>query len=352
MKAIFVETPGDAQSLTIENFPTPKPSATELLVRVKATALNRADILQRMGKYPPPKGVSPILGLEMAGIVEEVGSAVSGWREGDQVCGLLPGGGYAEYVTIPAKMAMPIPEALSFEEAAAIPEVFLTAYQALYWLGDLKSGQNVLVHAGASGVGTAAIQLIKEAGANAIVTSGSAKKLDFCLKLGAKAAINYKDGEFAKHTMEATNNEGVDIILDFVGASYMAQNLASLAVDGRLVLLATMGGSQVNQFNLMTLLRKRLQIIGTTLRARSLDYKIHLTNDFVKNILQDFDEGKYKPIIDSIYSWKQVADAHQRMEANLNMGKIILRIDPLTEEKEDVENKRSERIIISLNDDR
>jgi putative PIG3 family NAD(P)H quinone oxidoreductase len=350
MKAILVNEPGGVEMLVIKNYPAPQIQQDELLVRVKATALNRADILQRMGKYPPPKGASPVLGLEMAGIVEEVGTNCSGWRTGDRVCGLLPGGGYAEYVAIPAKIAMPIPETLSFEEAAAIPEVFLTAFQALYWLGGLKPGQNVLVHAGASGVGTAAIQLIKEAGANAIVTSGSAKKLDFCLKLGAKIAINYNDGEFAKQVLEATGNQGVDIILDFIGASYMAQNLASLAPDGRLILLATMGGGQVNQFNLMTILRKRLHIIGSTLRARSLEYKIQLTNDFVKKILPGFSDGRYKPIVDSVYSWKQAAEAHQRMEANLNMGKIILRIDEEKNGEKSQAEERSERIIISLND--
>ena len=350
MKAIFVSNPGPAEILTISEYQQPEPAAHELLVSVKATALNRADILQRMGKYPPPKGVAPILGLEMAGVVEEVGSGCSGWREGDRVCGLLPGGGYAEYVTIPAKMAIPIPEALSFEEAAAIPEVFLTAFQALYWLGGLSAGQSVLVHAGASGVGTAAIQLIKEAGSNAIVTASSAKKLDFCIKLGAKIAINYTDGEFAKHVMEATANDGVNIILDFVGASYMAQNMSTLATDGRLVLLATMGGAKVNQFDLMTVLRKRLQIIGSTLRARSLDYKMQLTNDFVKRILPGFAEGHFKPIVDSIYSWRQATEAHQRMEENLNMGKIILKIDDVDEPEDKSGSERSERIIISMND--
>lgn len=304
----------------------PEHHSDELLVRVKATALNRADILQREGKYPPPRGASPVLGLEIAGIVEKVGSNCSAWQRGDRVCALLSGGGYAQYVSIPAKMAIPVPDNLSIEEAAAIPEAFLTAFQALYWLGGLQGGQQVLIHAGASGVGTAAIQLVKQAGSIALITAGSARKLDFCLQLGAKVAINYRDGEFAAHILEATQNQGVNIIVDCVGGAYWEQNIQSLAVDGRLVLLATMGGGTVSQVSLTTIIRKRLQIIGTTLRGREREYKTELTRDFVTRIMPGFEDGKYKAVIDSVFPWEEVADAHRRMEDNLNLGKIVLTV--------------------------
>ncbi len=327
MRAILAKEPGGADQLVMVEAPLPSPRSDELLVRVKATALNRADILQREGRYPPPKGASAILGLEMAGIVESIGAGCSGWREGDRVCALLAGGGYAEFVTIPAKLAIPIPRSLTFEQAAAVPEVFLTAYQALFWLGKLQPDHTVLVHAGASGVGTAAIQLIREAGANAIVTAGSAKKLDFCSGLGAKVAINYKAGDFAPDVLEATGDRGVDIILDFIGAAYWTQNLSCLATDGRLVILALMSGAKIDEINLLTILRKRLHIIGTTLRSRDIAYKARLTSEFVKNILPGFEEGKYEPIIDSVFSWRQVKKAHRRMEQNLNIGKIIMQVD-------------------------
>lgn len=327
MKAVLVKEPGGADQLTLGNYQIPRCQADELLVRVKATALNRADILQREGKYPPPKGESPILGLEIAGIVEEVGPNCSGWHRGDRVSALLPGGGYAQYVAIPAKMAIPIPDNLSFEEAAAIPEAFLTAYQTLYWLGNLQPEQQVLIHAGASGVGTAAIQLVKGAGSIPMVTAGTAKKLDFCLELGAKIAINYRDGEFASHILEATDNKGADIIIDCVGAAYWEQNLRSLTIDGRLILLATMGGAKVNTVNLRTILIKRLQIMGTTLRGRTPEYKIQLTKDFVKNIMPGFTIGQYQAIIDSTFPWEEAAEAHRRMEANLNLGKIVLLVE-------------------------
>jgi putative PIG3 family NAD(P)H quinone oxidoreductase len=327
MKAIIAKEPGSADVLVMVEYPTPEPAQNELLVRVKATALNRADILQRMGKYPPPKGVTPVLGLEMSGVVEKVGSNVSGWKPGDRVCALLPGGGYAEYVTIPAQMAIPIPDNLTFEEAAAIPEAFLTAFQALYWLGNLREGQNVLIHAGASGVGTAAIQLVRGAGATAIITAGSAKKLDFCTKLGAKVAINYKAGDFLPDVLEATDNRGVDIILDFIGANYWHQNLSALAIDGRMILLATMSGGLVNETDLRKILVKRLQIIGTTLRSRDPEYKQKLTNDFVRNILPGFEDGTYRAVIDTVLPWRQVKQAHRMMEENKNIGKIVLKVE-------------------------
>ncbi|MEW6736566.1 MAG: NAD(P)H-quinone oxidoreductase [Acidobacteriota bacterium] len=324
MRAILVEEGSEQLYLGEADFPRPK--ETELLVRVKATALNRADLLQRKGRYPPPPGASAILGLEMAGVVEWVGQQVDGWQVGERVCALLPGGGYAELVAIPAEMAMRIPENLSFEEAAAIPEVFLTAYLALFKLGDIKPGYKVLIHAGASGVGTAAIQLTREAGASAIVTASTAQKREACLKLGASLAIDYQAGPFEAKIKAATTGEGVNIILDPVGAPYWSQNLGCLATDGRLILIATMSGARVAGLDLSQILRRRLQIIGTTLRARPVAEKIELTKQFAEFALPRFIDGRLAPVIDKIWPWEQASEAHDYMEQNRNVGKIILRV--------------------------
>lgn len=326
MKAVYVDKPGGIDQLRFGEFKDPLPANDELLARIHATALNRADLLQREGRYPPPAGTAPILGLEFAGTVERVGEHCSGWRAGDRVCGLLPGGGYAQMVCIPAKMAIPMPDNLSFEEAAAIPEVFLTAYLTLCRLGRMRSGERVLIHAGASGVGSAAIQLAKLYGAIAYVTAGSAKKLDFCLQLGAQIAINYRDGKFASHILSATENQGVDLILDCVGAPYWSENIQALANDGRLVIIALMGGAKIDHLSLLPVLQKRLQIIGSTLRSRSPEFKAELTQDFVRDLLPAFSDGRLKPVIDSIFDWEEVRVAHLRMEQNLNMGKIVMRV--------------------------
>ncbi|HBI03193.1 MAG TPA: NADPH:quinone oxidoreductase [Paenibacillaceae bacterium] len=324
MKAILVEK--DPPRLYIGEVEDLRPGADELLVDVKATALNRADLLQKRGLYPPPPGASEIIGLEMAGVVKEVGSNVAGWKPGDRVCALLPGGGYAQQVTIPAGMAIPIPDHFSFEEAAAIPEVFLTAYLNLFFLGKLQQGQTVLIHAGASGVGTAAIQLVREVGATSIVTAGSAEKLDACLTLGANNAINYKEGPFAPAVKELTGGKGVHIILDFIGASYFEQNVKSLAMDGKLIIIGTMGGAKAENVNLGLLLFRRLQVIGTALRSQPVEKKIELTQSFIDFALPRFKDDRLVPVIDSIYEWEEVNEAHDRMEQNLNTGKIVLKV--------------------------
>jgi len=325
MRAVLVDNPGDESRLVLGEFATPQPAGNELLVRVHATALNRADLLQRSGKYPVPKGASPLLGLEMAGVVEEVGSDCSGWSVGDRVFGLLPGGGYAEFATIPQEMAMPIPDSFSFEEAAAIPEVFLTAYQALVWLGDLKEGEDVLIHAGASGVGTAAIQLAKEIGARIWVTA-SKPKHELCIALGAQGAIDYKSEDFVERVNALTQENGVHLIIDFLGASYLSKNIESLGLDGRLVMLALMGGARVDSFNLAKLFRKRIHLKASTLRNRSLDYKVALTKAFNDDFGAQLRKDIIKPIIDSVYDWTEVTEAHNRMSANKNSGKIVLKI--------------------------
>ncbi|MCR2821228.1 NAD(P)H-quinone oxidoreductase [Lederbergia panacisoli] len=324
MKAILVEE--KTQQLFIGETDMPHMGKSDLLIKVRATALNRADLLQKRGLYPPPQGASTILGLEMSGVVEEVGENVSGWKKGDRVCALLPGGGYAEYVVIPAEMAIRIPQNLSFEEAAAIPEVFLTAFLNMFWLGKLKKEETILIHAGASGVGTAAIQLAREIGANIIVTAGTEEKRSLCLSLGAAEAIDYKEGPFHEKVMDATFGKGVNLIFDFIGAPYWEQNIDSLATDGKLILIGTMGGAKLNDVNLGKLLFKRLQIIGTALRSQSIKNKIALTKDFTDFALSKFENGRLKPIIDSIWEWEKVNETHSHMEQNKNSGKVILQI--------------------------
>ncbi|SDX06451.1 putative NAD(P)H quinone oxidoreductase, PIG3 family [Marininema mesophilum] len=327
MKAVLIDQPGGPDSLKLGEYPTPKPTPNELLVRVKATALNRADIMQREGKYPPPSDASPILGLEMAGIVEEVGENSGPWKKGDRVFGLLPGGGYAEYAVIPGEMAMPIPEGMSFFEAAGVAEVFLTAWQALFWIGRLQAGERVLIHAGASGVGTAAIQLAKHYGAFVAVTAGSEEKLAASERMGANVGVNYTEGPFEPKLRNAVGEEGFDLVLDFIGAPYWEQNLRALTLDGRLVLISTLGGSHIKGVDLAPILRKRLQVTGTTLRSRSLSYKTRLTKDFVQQGLPLFQTGAIRPVIDQTFAWEEVQTAHQYMEENRNIGKIVLEIN-------------------------
>ena len=323
MKAILFDKPGDPSNLYIGDFPTPEPAEKEIQVRVQATALNRADTLQRKGLYPPPLGASPVLGLEMAGEVVQVGQHVKHWKVGDRVMALLAGGGYAEYACIHEEMAMRIPENLSYSEAAAIPEVFLTAYQALFWLAELQDHERVLIHAGASGVGTAAIQLAKSKHAEVYVTA-SKPKHSTCLELGAKQAIDYKTEDFSERISNFTQSQGVHVVIDFLAASYLSKNIDSLAVDGRLVFLALMGGSKASEVNLGKVLRKRLKLMGSTLRARSLAYKIKLSKEFYAFAKDRFESGELNPIIDSILPWDEVQKAHIRMEASQNIGKIVL----------------------------
>lgn len=325
MKAVLIKNFGAAENLEMGEFDTPQPAENQVLIKVHATALNRADLLQREGKYPPPPGESPILGLEIAGEIAGIGSAVTKWQIGDRVCGLLGGGGYAEYAVLHEEMALPIPDHLSYEEAAAIPEAFLTAFQALVWLAKLQKEESVLIHAGASGVGTAAIQLAKLFESPIYVTASAAKH-EFCLQLGATHAIDYQEKDFENEILQQTDKQGVDVILDFIGAPYFQKNLNILQSDGRLILLATMGGFKIEELEIGGILRKRLQIIGTTLRARTLDYKIALTKDFRLFAWEAFEKGDLKPIVDRIYNWKDVVEAHRYMESNANKGKIVLKV--------------------------
>ncbi|MFK7847534.1 MAG: NAD(P)H-quinone oxidoreductase [Rhodothermales bacterium] len=325
MQAVCVINPGRQSLLEIQSVEKPAPGSGELLVKVHATALNRADLMQRNGVYPPPPGASDILGLEMAGTVEGWGASCDGWRQGDRVFGLLPGGGYAQYVVIPQALAMHMPDTMSFEDAAAVPEVFLTAFQALCWLGELASHENVLIHAGGSGVGTAGIQIAKQLGATVFVTA-SAGKHETCLELGADVAIDYKKEAFDEVIFKHTDGKGAHVVVDFIGAPYFEQNIAALGLDGRLVLLAMMGGSKVESVNLMQLFRKRIHLKASTLRSRSLAYKTSLTRDFQLKFGEAIEKGSLKPVVDSVFDWREAETAHARMHANQNTGKIVLRI--------------------------
>lgn len=325
MKALIVDNTSGTPAMVPGTHDKPEPGSDELLVKVEATALNRADLLQKKGNYPVPEGASPILGLEMAGIVEEIGSSTNRFDVGDHVMGLLPGGGYAEYCVIKENHAMPVPGSLSFEEAAAIPEVFLTAFQGLFWLGELFEDETVLIHAGASGVGSAAIQLAAQTSGSTIVTTASTEeKLELCKKLGANIVINYKEKDFADVIEEAHGSSPVDVILDFVGAPYWHQNIRLLAMDGRLVHLGLLGGAETENLDLGRILRKRLTIRGSTLRNRPDEYKALLTSEFSDHFLEKFEDGTLRPVIDSVYEWEEAEEAHQRMSNNMNAGKIIL----------------------------
>jgi tumor protein p53-inducible protein 3 len=321
MKAILVEN----GNMRLGEYPRPLRGPREILIEVKAAGVNRADTLQRQGKYPPPKGASPILGLEVAGVVAEIGPAVSRWKKGDRVFGLLSGGGYAQFATMHEEMALAIPESFSFSSAAAIPEVFMTAYQALVWLAHLQKGERVLIHAGASGVGTAAIQLAKEMGAEVLVTA-SGTKHEVCHELGASHAIDYQKESFRERITALTNGEGVDVIVDFIAAPYFQDNLGCLRTDGRLVMLALLGGPKLQEGNLAPVLQKRLSILGSTLRSRSQEYQRKLSKELAAFLIPKLESGQVKPVVDTLFPWNEVKAAHAYMEANKNTGKIVLEL--------------------------
>lgn len=325
MQAIDIIRNDSGTILEISETKRPEPDDHELLIKIEATALNRADLLQRAGNYPVPEGASDILGLEMAGIVEATGKKVTRFKKGDQVFGLLPGGGYAEYCVIHQDLAMKKPESLSYEEAAAIPETFLTAYQALVWLGEISNNENVLIHAGASGVGTTAIQLARHLFDATIITTASQQhKLDSCKKLGADYTINYKEEDFSEVITDKLGSNAVDLVIDFVGAPYWQKNINVLGMDSRIVYLSFLGGHKIENISLIPILRKRLSIKGSTLRNRTEEYKIELTKEFAEQSLDLFKENQINPVIDSVYHWENTEEAHQRMADNKNTGKIVL----------------------------
>jgi putative PIG3 family NAD(P)H quinone oxidoreductase len=325
MYAMLVDTTQAERPLVWTETADPAVGPGDVLVRVRATALNRADLMQRAGKYPPPPGASEIIGLEMAGEIAALGDGVAGWRVGDRVCALLPGGGYAELAAVPAGMFMPIPEAWSFAEAAALPEVYLTAFVNLYMEAALQPGETVLVHGGASGVGTAAIQLCNASGNPIFVTAGSDEKCACCTVLGADAAINYRATDWAEAAREHSGGAGVDVIMDMVGANYFAQNLGLLKTRGRLVQISTLSGVRA-ELDLRQIMGRRLRIIGSVLRARSVEEKIEIKERFTARFWRHVEAGSVKPVIDSVYPITEANAAHRRMAENLNAGKIVLEV--------------------------
>lgn len=319
MKAIQV----DGEKLVWADFESADCAAGEVKIRVHATAINRADLLQRAGGYPPPAGASPIMGLECAGEVVAIGEGVQRCKVGDAVCALLAGGGYAEEVVVAAGQVLPVPKGLSMVQAAALPEVFATAYLNLYMEGALQTAEKVIVHAGASGVGTAAIQLLKHSGNAVFVTLGSAEKLQSCIDLGADAGAIRHDGSFAERAAEWAGEQGVDLILDPVGGQYLADNLSVLGMGGRLVLIGLMGGA-VTEINLALLMMKRARVIGSTLRARPISEKAAVMDGLECNVWPAIEAGDIRPIIEAELPIQQMEDAHALMASNETVGKIVL----------------------------
>lgn len=325
MRAWTVNEPGSREQLIIENRDIPVPKEGELLIKVKAASINRTDTLTRQN--PSLSKPYPILGVEVSGIVIENRSSDSRFKPGSKVAGLVNHGGYAEYVTMPADRAILFHDSLSMEAAAAIPEVFLTAYQTLYWLGELEPKQKVLIHAGGSGVGTAAIQLARQiSDATIFTTAGHKDKLSAAKSLGADHIINYKEEEFDEVIASITENQGIDVILDFVGGSYWEKNLASCAKDARWILIGTLGGTEVRQVSLMELMQKRISLRGTLLTPRTDAYKARLTREFVEKAMPLIESGTIKPIIHSVLPFEEAKEAHRQMENNENTGKIILKV--------------------------
>ena len=325
MQAAIVSEPGGPEVFQFRELPDPVPGPEDALVAVHATALNRADLLQRLGRYPGPKGTRDDLpGLEMAGIVEAVGERVSAWQPGDRVMALLGGGGYGSKLAIHERMLMPVPPNLDLDQAASIPEVFLTAYDGLFTQCELSMGESVLIHAAGSGVGTAAIQLAAAQGCRVFGTAGSAEKLERAGELGLNVGINYHDEDFAEVIRDRTDGAGVNVILDVIGAPYWHQNLAALALRGRMVIVGTLGGGKL-EVNLGALMAKRARVHGTLLRARPLEEKATLTQDFIAQVLPLFRNETLTPIVDRVFPLTEVAEAHRYMETNANFGKIVLR---------------------------
>jgi tumor protein p53-inducible protein 3 len=325
MKAVVYEKPGDESVLKIGEAAEPTAGPGQLLIRVKYAGLNRADLMQRQGHYPPPPGASEIIGMECAGEVATVGAGVSGWRVGERVMALLPGGGYAEIAAVDSGSAMKIPAAMSDEEGAAFPEVFLTAFLNIFMLGEAKPGDSVLVHGGGSGVGTAAILLCKEAGVRSIVTAGNDAKCEQCLKLGADVAINYKSGPFPAAVKAATNGRGADVILDSIGAAYLSPNLEALAHSGRLVLIGLMKGART-EIDLTAVLRRHLKVIGSTLRTRPEKEKAEIVAALLARFGDALEAGRLRPPIYKVVPMAEAAEAHRMMAASEHFGKIVLRI--------------------------
>ena len=325
MHAIEVEQTPTGPQLVWREVDDPVLKSGEALVSIHATTLNRADLSQAAGNYSPPPGAPNILGLDMAGEIEAVGADVQGWQAGDPVCALLAGGGYAERVAVDQRLLIPVPNGWSFQEAACLPEVYLTAYVNIFMEAGFQAGETILVHGGASGVGTAAIQLAKGAGGRVITTAGRPDKVETCRAQGADLAINYRTEDFVARTLDFTQGDGVDVILDMVGADYLERNVSLLSIRGRLVFIATLGGAQA-EFDIGQLMRKRARLIGSVLRPRPVDQKAEIIRRFRQQFWTQIEEGSIRPVIDRVLPVAAAHAAHELMRGYENIGKIVLNV--------------------------
>jgi NADPH2:quinone reductase len=325
MIAIEIREPGGPDVLVPADRPTPTPAAGELLVKVAAAGVNRPDLFQRLGRYPPPPGITDIPGLEIAGTVEAIGAGATRFKKGDAVCALVAGGGYAEYCVAPEPQCLPAPRGLDLTAAAAIPETFFTVWTNVFERGRLQKGESLLVHGGSSGIGTTAIQLAHALGARVFATAGSAEKCAACERLGAERGINYRDEDFVAVVKGATDGRGVDVVLDMVGGEYFARNIDALAVEGRLVEIATLKGVKA-EVNIQTIMQKRLTVTGSTLRARPIADKGVIADAVHARVWPLLESGAVKPIIHATFPLREAAAAHRLMESSAHIGKIVLTI--------------------------
>ena len=324
MKAVIISKPGGPDVLQLTERPKPIPLPHEVLIKVHAAGINRPDIAQRKGNYPPPPGASPdIPGLEVAGTIEAIGSEVTLWQPGQQVCALVIGGGYAEYCTAPEGQCLPIPQGLSFIEAASLPETFFTVWSNVFDRAALKPGESLLVHGGSSGIGVTAIQMAKALGSKVYVTAGTDDKCRLCEELGADKAINYKTQNFADEIKELTNGKGVNVILDMIGGDYTPPNLQALAEEGRLVLINTMKGKDV-QVDLSIVMRKRINITGSMLRSRDVEFKAAIAAKLKEHVWPIIANGAIRPVIHQVFTMTDATQAHELMESSEHVGKIVL----------------------------
>lgn len=326
MKAIVIDKPGDENCMQIGDVPRPELGAGSIRLHNYAAGVNRADLLQRQGFYPPPPGASATLGLECAGEVVEVGADVARFAVGDRVMALLPGGGYAEEVVVHAGSAIRLPDALSYQEGAGLTETLLTVFLNVFQLASLPEGGSVLVHGGGSGIGTTTIDLVKRAGGRVVATAGSAEKCKKCLELGADAVANYKQEDWVAVAREATGGRGVDVVLDSIGGPYLEGNLNALANDGALVLIGLMGGAKA-EISLGALLARRLRVIGSTLRTRSIEQKAAIVEAFLARFGADLAAGNIRPVLHRVFPLEEAPEAHRMLKASTHFGKVVLSID-------------------------
>lgn len=326
MTAIGISQPGGPEVLLPVDRPIPEPGDGEVLIKVHAAGVNRPDCLQRQGSYPPPPGASDLPGLEVAGTVAGCGKGVTNPAEGDEVCALISGGGYAEYCSAPAVQCLPIPKGFDFVQAAALPETFFTVWSNVFDRGGLTSGETTLIHGGASGIGTTAIQLARAFGARVFATAGSDEKCALAEKLGAEKAINYQSSDFAEELRSLTAKKGVNLILDIVGAGYFERNIDSLAPDGRLVIIAVLGGARA-EVNLAKVMMRRLTITGSTLRARDSSFKGNIAQSLQEHVWPLLESGRIAPVIQAVFSLQEAGRAHEILDANQSQGKIVLTVD-------------------------